>query len=93
MTSDFASQLILPVRQLDRAMIVASGKTTKQVINERILKESKILLERSSYSVSEIAHVSGFSELICLYNYFRKYVHYSPHEFRTALPDNLFGKI
>jgi AraC family transcriptional activator of pobA len=38
-------------------------KTTTQLIAERILQESKILLRHSSWNVSEIAHAPGFTEV------------------------------
>ena len=60
--SDFARHLNLHVNHLNRAVKETTEKTTSQIIAERILRESKILLKHSSWNVSEIAYALGFSE-------------------------------
>ena len=61
--SDFAAQLNVHVNHLTRAVKETSTKTTSQLIAERILHESKIMLTQSSRYVLEIAYARGFTEV------------------------------
>jgi AraC-like DNA-binding protein len=81
--SDFANQLNIHVNHLNRAVKEITQKTTSQIIAERILQESKILLKHSSWSVSEIAHSLGFGEVTYFNNFFKKHSQLSPLKFRA----------
>jgi AraC-like DNA-binding protein len=81
--SDFASQLNIHINHLNRAIKETTQKTTSQVIAERILQESKILLKHSTWSVSEIAYALGFTEATHFNNFFKKHVQSSPLKFRN----------
>jgi AraC-like DNA-binding protein len=82
--SDFARQLNVHVNHLNRAVKEATGKTTTQVIAERVKQESKILLKHSSWNVSDIAYSLGFNEVTHFNNFFKKNVDLSPLKFRNA---------
>jgi AraC-like DNA-binding protein len=82
--SDFANQLAVHVNHLNRAVKETSQKTTTQIIAERILQESKILLRHSAWSVSEIAYALGFTEVTHFNNFFKKHVQSSPLKFRNV---------
>jgi AraC-like DNA-binding protein len=82
--SDFANQLAIHVNHLNRAVKETSQKTTTQIIAERILQESKILLKHSAWSVSEIAYSLGFTEVTHFNNFFKKHVQSSPLKFRNV---------
>ncbi|MFI0490589.1 helix-turn-helix domain-containing protein [Flavobacterium sp.] len=82
MASDFANQLNIHVNHLNRAVKEITAKTTSQIIAERILQESKILLKHSSWNVSEIAHSLGFGEVTYFNNFFKKHSQMSPLKFR-----------
>lgn len=81
--SDFASQLNVHVNHLNRAVKEITKKTTSQLITERILQESKILLKQSKWNVSEIAYSLGFTEVTHFNNFFKKHVQQSPVKFRN----------
>jgi AraC family transcriptional activator of pobA len=81
--SDFANQLNVHVNHLNRAVKEATQKTTSQIIAERILKEAKVLLKHSAWSVSEIAYALGFTEVTHFNNFFKKHVQQSPLKFRN----------
>lgn len=81
--SDFASQLNVHVNHLNRAVKETTEKTTSQIISDRILQESKILLRHSAWNVSEIAFALGFKELTHFNNFFKKHVKTSPLKFRN----------
>lgn len=82
--SDFASRLNVHVNHLNRAIRETTGKTTSQVIAERILQEAKVLLKHSAWTVSEIAYVLGFKEVTHFNNFFKKHVALSPLQFRNV---------
>lgn len=82
--SDFANQLAVHVNHLNRAVKETSQKTTTQIIAERFLQESKILLKHSNWSVAEIAYALGFTEVTHFNNFFKKHVQLSPLKFRNV---------
>jgi len=81
--SDFASQLNVHINHLNRSVKEVTQKTTTQIIAERILQESKILLKHSNWSVSEIAFALGFTEVTHFNNFFKKHVQSNPLKFRN----------
>lgn len=82
--SDFASRLNVHVNHLNRAIKETSGKTTSQVIAERIVKEAKILLKHSPWNASEISYALGFAEPTHFTNFFKKHTGLSPLKFRNV---------
>jgi AraC family transcriptional activator of pobA len=81
--SDFAKQLNVHVNHLNKAVKETIQKTTSQIIAERVLQESKILLKHSSWNVSEMAFALGFSEVTNFNNFFKKHLQMSPLKFRN----------
>jgi AraC-like DNA-binding protein len=85
--SDFANQLNVHVNHLNRAVKETTEKTTTQIISDRLLQESKILLRHSAWNVSEIAYALGFTEVTHFNNFFKKHLDTSPLKFRKAMQD------
>jgi AraC family transcriptional activator of pobA len=83
--SDFADQLNVHVNHLNRAVKETSGKTTSNLIAERLLQEAKIMLKQSNWNVSEIAYSLGFQEVTHFNNFFKKHTEMSPMKFRKVL--------
>ncbi len=81
--SDFANQLNVHVNHLNRAVKETTQKTTTQLIAERILQESKVLLKHSTWSVGEISVALGFTEITHFNNFFKKHIQSSPLKFRN----------
>jgi AraC family transcriptional regulator, transcriptional activator of pobA len=82
--SDFANQLNVHVNHLNRAVKETTQKTTTQIIAERILQETKVLLKYSNWNVSEIAYALGFTEVTHFNNFFKKHTHINPSQFRNV---------
>lgn len=82
--TDFANQLNIHVNHLNRAVRETTQKTTSQLIAERVLQESKILLKHSAWSTSEIAYALGFTEVTHFNNFFKKHSELSPMKFRNG---------
>jgi len=82
--SDFAAQLNVHVNHLNRLIKETLQKTTTQVIAERLVQESKILLRHSKWSVAEVAYALGFTEATHFNNFFKKHTGSSPTGFRNV---------
>lgn len=82
--SDYAEQLSVHVNHLNSAVKDSTGKTTTQLISERILKEAKILLKFSNWNISEIAFALGYNEVTHFSNFFKKHTGVSPIQFRKG---------
>lgn len=82
--SEFASQLSIHVNHLNRAIKKTTGKTTTQIISERIIQEAKSLLKHSNWNVSEIAYSLGFEETSHFNNFFKKNVKQTPLKYRNV---------
>ncbi|UOB16094.1 helix-turn-helix domain-containing protein [Abyssalbus ytuae] len=82
--SEFANQLNIHVNHLNKAIKETTQKTTTQIIAERILQESKILLLHSSWNVSQISYALGFTEQTHFNNFFKKHMQLSPLQFRNS---------
>jgi AraC family transcriptional regulator, transcriptional activator of pobA len=83
--SDFANQLNVHVNHLNRAVKESTQKTTSNLIAERVLQESKILLRHSRWNVSEVAYALGFTEVTHFNNFFKKHTDTTPLKFRKEL--------
>lgn len=81
--SDFAGKLNVHVNSLNRAVKSTTSKTTSEIIAERILQESKVLLKHTTWSVSEIAYALGFKEVTHFSNFFKKHMELNPLKFRN----------
>lgn len=82
--SEFASQLNVHVNHLNKALKETTGKTTSQIISERIVQEAMILLKQTNWNINEIAWCLGFEELSHFINFFKKNVHVSPKSYRIT---------
>jgi AraC family transcriptional regulator, transcriptional activator of pobA len=80
--SDFADRLNVHVNHLNRAVKASTSKTTTQIISERVLQESKVLLRHTNWNVGEIAYALGFTEVTHFNNFFKKHLELSPTAFR-----------
>ena len=76
--SDFSNQLNVHINHLNRSVKETTGKTTSQLIAERILQEAKILLRHSKWSVGEIAFALGFTEVTHFNNFLRSMSNRAP---------------
>jgi AraC-like DNA-binding protein len=80
---DYAKQLSVHVNYLNRAIKESTGKTTTDVISNRIAQEAKMLLKQTNWNISEIAYSLGFEEVAHFSNFFRKQTSTSPLRFRN----------
>lgn len=79
---DYAQRLSIHINHLNRALKEVTGKTTTEHITERLIQESKILLIKSNWSVTEIAFCLGFEYPEYFNNLFKKHTGITPNSFR-----------
>jgi AraC-like DNA-binding protein len=80
---DYARVLGCSVRTLTRAGLAATGRTAKQLVDERVALEAKRLLAQTDLSVAEIGTRLGFSEATNFGRFFSRTVGTSPGQFRA----------
>ncbi|QJD80106.1 helix-turn-helix domain-containing protein [Spirosoma rhododendri] len=81
--SAFASQLAVHVNHLNRALKTVMGKTTSQVISERVASEAAFLLTHTTRPISEIAWCLGFDDPSSFVHFFKKAFAQPPRSFRN----------
>ena len=79
---EYAATLRCSVRTLTRASLAATGRTAKQLVDERVALEAKRLLAESDLGVAEIGARLGFSEATNFGRFFARTVGASPGQFR-----------
>lgn len=81
---DYAARLGCSVRTLTRASLAVTGRTAKQVVDDRVALEARRLLACSELSVAEIGRQLGFGEPTNFGRFFHREVGASPGAFRSA---------
>lgn len=82
--SDFASQLNISTHLLNNFVKVTSGKTSTEIIKERIILEAQQLLNFSELTISQIAGQLGFEDSSYFARFFKKRIGLSPQDFRKS---------
>jgi AraC family transcriptional regulator, transcriptional activator of pobA len=80
--NNYTEKLNITEKQLNRATSKIIGKSPKQMINERVMLESKRLLAHSNKSIKEISFELGFDEPTNFTKYFLKHAKTTPVRFR-----------
>jgi AraC-like DNA-binding protein len=80
---DYADRLAVHVNHLNKVLKENTGRTTTEVIGNRITQEAKILLKQTNWTISEIAYCLGFEEVAHFSNFFRKHTQITPNTFRN----------
>lgn len=83
--SDFADQLNIHVNHLNAVIKSSTGKTTTQVISQRIISEAKTLLKNTEWDVAEIGYCLGFEYPAHFNNYFKKVTGVTPALFKNTI--------
>ncbi|MEV4702180.1 AraC family transcriptional regulator [Actinoplanes sp. NPDC049316] len=82
---DYAARIGCSVRTLTRASLAITGRTAKQVVDDRVALEARRLLACTTLSVAEIGRRLGFGEPTNFGRFFHREVGVSPGAFRAGL--------
>jgi len=81
---DFAERLYVHVNYLNHAIKETTGKTTSNLIAERLAIEAKTMLKHTDWNVSEIGYSLGFEDASHFNNFFKRHTDLSPSKYRVA---------
>ena len=81
---DYARRLGFSERTVSRACLSTTGRTAKQVTDDRVVLEAKRLLVHSQASAARIGHQLGFTEPTNFVKFFKRVVGCTPLSFREA---------
>jgi AraC-like DNA-binding protein len=79
---DYAAELGCSVRTLTRASLALTGRTAKQVVDDRVALQARRLLAATPLSVAEVGRVLGFGEPTNFGRFFHRETGLSPGQFR-----------
>ncbi len=82
---DYADQLLVSTKKLNRITQAMLGISAKAYIDEVLIIEIKRLLMNTSSSISEIAYLSGFNEVTNFVKFFKKHTKLNPSAFRNQI--------
>jgi AraC family transcriptional activator of pobA len=80
----FAEALSVHVNYLNRQLKVATGKTTRQLLAERLVQEARTLLRHTNWPVSTIGYCLGFEEPTHFAQFFRRHSGLTPSQVRQV---------
>ncbi len=82
--NDYAKLICISEKRLGQATAKVLGKSPKEVINDRILLETKRLLVHTNLSIKEIGQELGFEDPAYFVRFFKKNTDTTPVEFRET---------
>lgn len=82
---NYATQLMVTPNHLSETVKIITGRTSTDLINDRMTMEIKQMLAHTELSVSEIAYRLNFADQSYFSKYFKKLVGISPVEFRSQI--------
>lgn len=83
---EYAEKQFITAKYLNQVVRSLTGKTAKELIQDRIVLEAKRMLRYSEDSIKEIAYALGYEEPLHFSGFFKKCTGLSPSAFRKANP-------
>lgn len=83
---DFADRLAVHTNYLNKLLKERTGKTTTELIFNRIAQEAKVMLKDTSWNIAEIAYCLGFEQPSHFSKFFKKQTDLTPNEIRVGKP-------
>ncbi len=80
---DYANRLSVHVNHLNKVLKESTGRTTTQIICERVVQEAKILLKQTDWSIADVSYTLGYDDLSHFSNFFKKHTSFTPAAFRS----------
>ncbi|SCG65564.1 transcriptional regulator, AraC family [Micromonospora echinaurantiaca] len=90
---DYADRLGCSVRTLTRACLAVTGRSAKQVVDERVALQASRLLAATDEPIARIGRRLGFSEPTNFGRFFTREVGVSPGSFRAAREQPVPGPV
>lgn len=79
---EYATDIHITPKHLSQTVKSITGKSAKELIQDRLILEAKRLLLHTEMNIKEIAYAIGFEEPLHFSGFFKKLEGHSPSEFR-----------
>lgn len=80
----YASALCVTPRHLSQVVKLTTDKTAKELVNEVVIKEAKLLLQSPNFNISEVASILRFADASFFGKYFKKQTGISPSSYKFS---------
>jgi AraC family transcriptional regulator, transcriptional activator of pobA len=81
----YAGALAVPPATLSRALSLVTGRSTKELVTDRVMLEAARLLRFSDAGVGEVAHAVGFGDPLYFSRAFKRHFGESPMGYRDRV--------
>jgi AraC family transcriptional activator of pobA len=78
----YADALAVPPAALSRALSEVTGRTTKELVTDRVMLEAARLLRFTDLTVGEVAHRAGFADPLYFSRAFKRHTGDAPTDYR-----------
>jgi AraC-like DNA-binding protein len=75
----------MPQAALSRALVEATGRSTKELITDRVMLEAARLLRYTEQTIGEISYAVGFEDPLYFSRAFKRRFDASPKAYRAAV--------
>jgi AraC family transcriptional regulator, transcriptional activator of pobA len=82
---EYAALLFVTPNHLSQAVKATTQKNASSFINERLVREAKLLVKHTDFSIAEIAYQLNFSDPANFGKFFKKHTDFTPIEFRKTV--------
>jgi AraC family transcriptional activator of pobA len=83
--SFYASELNVTPNHLNKSVKLSLGRSASVLIDEMLILEAKVLMQKNNISVSEIAFEIGFEDVSYFGRFFKKHTGFTPTEYRKMI--------
>jgi AraC family transcriptional activator of pobA len=81
----YADALAVPPAALSRALVQVTGRSTKELVTDRVMVEAARLLRFTDQTVGEISHAVGYDDPLYFSRAFKRRFDASPRAYRDAV--------
>lgn len=81
----YADALAVPAAALSQALVQATGRSTKELITDRVMVEAGRLLRYTERTMGEIAYLTGFGDPLYFSRAFKRHHDVAPSTFRERV--------
>ncbi len=85
LVQDYAEMMYLSKKSINQITRTVIDESAKQFINQYIILEIKRYLSDGRYPINEISELTGFKDASYMTRFFKRYVGYSPKEFKQSI--------
>jgi len=81
----YAAELNVTPNHLNKSVKVTLGKSASALIDEMLILEAKVLMQKNNMSISEIAFEIGIEDVSYFGRFFKKHTGFAPTEYRKMI--------